>query len=248
MTKIIGFAGKKQSGKTTATKAIVSWSLLSLNVIQQASFGDNGELMVYTDDGEGILDVSEKTTQDWMKNTTVLGTDRKIADFVNIYYFADDLKQKVCMDILGLTYEQCYGTDEHKNSQTNYRWDQMPGNRGRNKGNMTAREIMQFVGTKIFRCIDSDVWVNSCIRRIAKESPDIAIIGDIRFPNEVLAVQDAGGKVIKLTRHVCDDNDESEIALDKFDKFDYVLDNSAMDIGQQNEATAEILKTWGYFE
>ncbi len=31
-----------------------------------------------------------------------------------IYNFADPLKQ-LCIDIFGLTYNQCYGTDEAKN-------------------------------------------------------------------------------------------------------------------------------------
>ena len=29
-----------------------------------------------------------------------------------IYSFADPLKQDICINILGLTYDQCYGSDE----------------------------------------------------------------------------------------------------------------------------------------
>jgi len=39
--------------------------------------------------------------------------------------FADNLKE-FCIDTLGLTYEQCYGTDEEKNTPTQYNWESAP--------------------------------------------------------------------------------------------------------------------------
>lgn len=39
--------------------------------------------------------------------------------------FADNLKG-FCINTLGLTYEQCYGTDEEKNTPTQYNWDSAP--------------------------------------------------------------------------------------------------------------------------
>ncbi len=39
--------------------------------------------------------------------------------------FADKLKE-FCMETLGLSYEQCYGTDEEKNQPTEYRWEEAP--------------------------------------------------------------------------------------------------------------------------
>ncbi|NMC62387.1 MAG: hypothetical protein GYA55_04395, partial [SAR324 cluster bacterium] len=43
---------------------------------------------------------------------------------VSVYQcsFADTLKD-FCIETLGLTYEQCYGTDEQKNSSTKYLWE-----------------------------------------------------------------------------------------------------------------------------
>ena len=43
-----------------------------------------------------------------------------------IYSFADALKEKVCIDVMGLSKEQCYGTDEQKNTLTGYRWENLP--------------------------------------------------------------------------------------------------------------------------
>lgn len=41
------------------------------------------------------------------------------------YSFADTLKE-FCIETLGLNNEQCYGTDEQKNSPTQYEWDNAP--------------------------------------------------------------------------------------------------------------------------
>ncbi len=41
---------------------------------------------------------------------------------VKEYSFADTLKE-FCIETLGLTREQCYGTDEQKNSPTEYKWE-----------------------------------------------------------------------------------------------------------------------------
>jgi hypothetical protein len=102
------------------------------------------------------------------------------------------------------------------------------------EGEMTAREFMQFFGTDIMRKIHKDVWANACINKITKEGSDLAIIADVRFPNEVEAVNKAGGKVLRLERNVHEDDHDSETALD-VDNYDHsnfwhVLDNREMTI------------------
>ena len=70
-------------------------------------------------------------------------------DQVKMYSFADMLKEKVCMDVMGLTYEQCYGTDEEKNSVTTYMWERLPreirhqNRRGENRA--PNGEICEFI-------------------------------------------------------------------------------------------------------
>ena len=112
---------------------------------------------------------------------------------------------------------------------------------------MTAREVMQYVGTDFFRRIYPQVWVESTIRKIEKESPELAIIVDCRFPNEVEGIQGAGGKVIRLTRNIFGDTDKhpSEVALDNFKGFDAYIDNQDMSISQQNESLYNVLAEWG---
>ena len=92
------------------------------------------------------------------------------------------------------------------------------------EGPMTAREFMQFLGTDIMRKIYGSVWVNSTIKKITREQSELAIIADVRFPNEAKAIENAGGVVVRLTRKVSDDNHDSEVALDEY-PFKHFIDN-----------------------
>jgi len=192
MTKIIAFAGRKQSGKTTCSEFVKS---------------------LYPNSN------------------------------VKIYNFADPLKQDICINILGLTQEQCYGEDEAKNEVTSIVWE------GKN---LTAREVMQFIGTDIFRKMKTDVWASATINKIIHESPDVAIIADCRFPNEVEAIKNAGGIVIKLTRNPFNSDHLSEIALDpKYynqNNFDIILTNHLLSLSHQNEVIYRFLKKKGLLQ
>jgi len=151
----------------------------------------------------------------------------QLEDQAVIYNFADPLKN-LCMDILGLSFEQCHGTDDQKNELVNCYKD---GNQ------MTARQVLQTVGTEFFRSIQNNVWADATIRRIQQDNPLVALIGDCRFPNEVEAVKKAGGTVIKLTRNLYNSDHASETALDpeNYDpsNFHLVVDNQNMTIEEQ---------------
>ena len=74
---------------------------------------------------------------------------------------------------------------------------------------MTAREVLQYVGTDVFRKMQHNVWADATVRLIEKENPTLALIADCRFPNEVEAIKNAGGIIIKLNRDTeSDDEDE----------------------------------------
>lgn len=182
MTKIIAFAGRKQSGKTTSSEFIS-------NIFE-----------------DGLLGKSR------------------------IYNFADPLKQDICINILGLTHDQCYGSDDKKNELVNCYWD--------NK-QLTAREVMQFVGTDVFRKMQNNVWADATINKIRMENLDLAIIADCRFPNEVEAIKNAGGLVIKLNRNPFNSDHSSETALDScnydYRHFDLIVSNEHLSIDEQNK-------------
>jgi hypothetical protein len=162
-------------------------------------------------------------------------------DSCKIYNFADSLKNDICINILGLTYDQCYGTDEEKNQLVDCYWE--------NK-QLTAREIMQLVGTDMFRKLKTNVWSETTIRKIKQDTQKISLIADCRFPNEVHAIKNAGGLVVKLTRNPYNSQHESEVALDenRFDakNFDLIIDNQNMTISQQNLLLLNFLKQKGF--
>lgn len=173
----------------------------------------------------------------WAKNGYIIDNSEDYTPF-NIYNFADPLK-KICIDILGLTEKQCYGTDENKNEIVNCKWPKT------NK-QMTAREVLQYVGTDVFREIQHNVWADATIRKIKRENFPLALIADCRFPNEVKSIKNAGGMVIKLHRNIYDSNHASETALDEkhydHNHFDLIIDNSNITEDEKNDIIFKFLK------
>jgi hypothetical protein len=179
---------------------------------------------------------SGKSTSGEYLQSLIYSIDPKID--VRTYSFADPLKKNICIDLLGLTNAQCYGTDEDKNSCTSLFWENMPGYTGQLTGLMTAREVMEYVGTKTFRRMKDKIWVEATLNTIQKDNPDFALLLDNRFPNEVDPILDIGGYVIRLTRNPFDSSAEPEVALDpeQYDwtKFSCIIDNRDISIEQKN--------------
>ena len=143
----------------------------------------------------------------------------------------------MAIDVLGLKEEWVFGTDKQKNTLTDIKWEDMPGSATK-KGRMTAREVLQVVGTDFFRSIYKNVWVDSCLRQIKDDDSELALISDVRFENEILAIQKAGGFVIGLKRNPSKKKDKhpSETAIEKcIDLCDATIDNQSLTIPQQNE-------------
>jgi len=194
--------------------------------------------------------------------------ETKLCYSCKVYSFADALKEKICMGVMGLTIEQCYGDDEQKNSLTQYKWENLPHQiRYDNKlgceyasngevcqnilptGFMTAREIMQVVGTDIFRkYFDDSIWVNATFKNIKKDRYDAALISDVRFPSEVKGVIEEGGNIIRLLRNICGtDEHSSETVLDNYDfsihgSRVYLIDNNKMTIKEQKQNAIKYVK------
>ncbi len=241
--KILGISGPKQSGKTTAVNFLHGYELHRNGVIERFEITEDGNLVVNTEytnadgvieKGFGELDIFRKDHQfiDYASNN--------IWPYVKSYGFADPLKT-ICMNLFGLTYEQCYGSEEEKNSNTKI---------SKPNGTLvfTARELMQYVGTNMFRILKPDVWTSYCLEQVLEEKSGLAIIGDCRFPNEVEAIRKAGGKVIRFLRCPHPDGHSSEVALDNYNEFDFVIDNSKMSVEEQNQEVLSTLIRWGWIE
>ena len=111
--------------------------------------------------------------------------------------FADALKE-ACRIIFGFSHDQLYGNLKEVVDKF---WGHTP------------REILQKVGTELFReklpevCenINNNIWVNSVLRKIINyHEKDPAktkfVITDVRFPNESKFIMDNGGYVFRVNR------------------------------------------------
>jgi hypothetical protein len=66
--------------------------------------------------------------------------------------------------------------------------------------NLTPRWVLQYWGTEVFRQgFHDDIWIASLENKLRKTTDDV-VISDCRFPNEIKAIKNAGGKVIRVTR------------------------------------------------
>ena len=66
--------------------------------------------------------------------------------------------------------------------------------------NLTPRLVLQKWGTEVARrSWHDDTWIASLENKLARAHNDI-VITDVRFPNEIRAVRDAGGIVIRVVR------------------------------------------------
>ena len=238
-TKIIAFSGKKQSGKNTCANFIYSKYLGNLKISKKININNDGQIIVSDIYGKteysGIFNPCETDTNDYL----ITKCFNAISPYIKLYSFADPLKKDICINILGLTHEQCYGTDDHKNQLVDCYWPSK-------NSKMTAREVMQYVGTDILRSIKQNVWTDAIIAKINRDQPQLAIITDCRFPNEVECIQNNNGVVVRLTRNIYDSDHISEKILDEenynWDQFDYILDNRNIDIYNQSLEVDKILK------
>jgi hypothetical protein len=103
--------------------------------------------------------------------------------------------------------------------------------------NMTAKDapLLQALGTEVGRRHDNDRWIRTTYWQIRDERPRIAVLADVRFPNEADFVKSMGGTLIKVTRldagtakpYITTDRDPnhpSEVALDGYTNWDYRLE------------------------
>lgn len=227
MAKIVGISGRKQSGKNTVANFINGTVLIDREMVMDFFINDDGQLAIKTvnstgEEGYGIFDVTRKD------NAFVEYAEKELWPYVKVYHFADYLKD-LSINLFGLNPQGVYGTDQQKNELTNIKWENMPFITKKG-GYMTNREFLEQFGTKVVRKIRTDAWVAATINKINYENSQLAIIPDVRFPNEVEAIKASGGIVIRLARDLHNSDVECETVLDKdnFDwsNFDAVIDNT----------------------
>lgn len=109
--------------------------------------------------------------------------------------------------------------------------------------------LLQMVGTDLYRRQDSNIWVRVLMDTIAEQQPEVAIITDVRFPNEADEIVARGGRLVKVERRNTDGslwvatdrdpNHPSEIALTNY-RFDATVSAQDGEWGCLREAGVEM--------
>lgn len=98
--------------------------------------------------------------------------------------FADILKD-ICGILFNFTYEQLYG--------------ELKETPDVNIFGFTPRQMMQYIGTEIFRKYDKNVWVN-CVSKLFETCSGKFVISDVRFQNELDMIKGYDGLIIRIIR------------------------------------------------
>jgi hypothetical protein len=87
------------------------------------------------------------------------------------------------------------------------------------KPDLTPRWILQYWGTEVCRkAFHDDIWIASLENKL-RNSQDNIVISDVRFPNEIKAIHNSGGKVIRIKRGPDPDWYEAALNANKGDRY-----------------------------
>jgi hypothetical protein len=81
--------------------------------------------------------------------------------------------------------------------------------------NLTPRWVLQQWGTEVCRAaFHDDIWIASLENKMRKTEDNI-VISDVRFPNEIKAIHNAGGLVIRIKRGPDPDWYDSAVSVNR---------------------------------
>lgn len=253
---LIGFVGTSEAGKTTLSNYLHGQVLSKLHnndgkpAISNYRLNEFGKLEIETDN---YLPEDDK----WETNFSELDVDNRSADFqmwargslwnfCKSFSLAHPLKQ-VCIQLLGLKYSQVHGTG--KKTETEYKWSDFSDLidvTGKDYSvKLTAREVMEYFGTKIMRSIDQDIYPKRLVEQLHKEHGHIGVITDIRRFNEAKILQEQGCILIRLTRG--NTANISEVDINDI-KPNYVIDNINLTQAESCQSFDNIINELGLFD
>lgn len=164
-----------------------------------------------------------------------------MANFENVerVAFADKLKDSAAA-ALRLTREELEDLKLH--GRLNIQWSVEREVEGRKKKvkdvrerEISGREYLQYYGTEAHREVfGDDFWIEQALDRTQTTEDGILVVTDMRFPNELAAVQERGGVTVKVLRPEAD----SQPILHASEQ---ILDDSGFDFFLNNDGSLETL-------
>lgn len=91
---------------------------------------------------------------------------------------------------------------------------------------ITNREVLQKIGESFRSSLGEDIWIKALMTDYQAKK-DNWIVTDVRYQNEADHIKNKGGILIRVNRDTHNnDNHKSEIDLDDYNKFDFIIDNN----------------------
>lgn len=236
---IYGFGYEKHSGKSTAARiwqALNIWNneLIDSNILDE--YEDDSEFVKYVLKNQHIAKYSDfeyKLFAEKLKQITCLLIGCSMDDLENTEFKETELGEKwwkyeVSRYYLGkkiiVTYHDFAYIQSNPNTKEII---ELQGNYLK-LIKLTPRLLMQLLGTDFGRnMVHPNLWVNSLMSDYACCDKNW-LVSDVRFPNEIEAIKERGGKIIKIERFSPNDKKElheSETALNNYNDWDYVVKN-----------------------
>jgi hypothetical protein len=97
---------------------------------------------------------------------------------------------------------------------------------------MTVKDapLLQRIGVDYRQVRGEDIWVRSVYAKMLQDRPRLAIITDVRFPNELAFVKALGGTAIRVTRFNADGTMFEDPSRDPNHVSEAALNNAVWDI------------------
>jgi hypothetical protein len=243
--RILAFSGKLGSGKTSCSNFINALAFTHLLQLTPYAFvSENGELVCQAEEDQlKVVNLKDRSPEakDWL--------DKFVHPFIRIYSTAEPLKD-FCVNFLGLDAKLVWGSQEDKNTPTHLLWENMPDKPKGKSGCMSVRDVLEFAGTNLFRKMDPDVHAKALKSTLLSSTTPYCLCDDIRFINEVEAIQSLGGHVVRLTRateEAVANTHSSNTSLDDFTGFDKVIDNQTLTMDETFGQLMTFLTEIGWF-
>ena len=130
---------------------------------------------------------------------------------IQIVHFADTLKETA--QVLFRIGEWETNTQEGKKTTINWI-------------GKTVRELLQGIGQGLRDAIDFDIWIKILFANT--EGWSNYIIADVRYPNEIKAIKERNGILLRIDREGAGaGNHSSETALDNYKEWDVHIENNS---------------------
>lgn len=110
-----------------------------------------------------------------------------------------------------------------------------------------VRQLMQIYGA-VMRAQNPSHWIDLCLDEIKANDAEFVVVDDLRFQNEAEALRDLGWTLVRVVRTDWPpflsegSTDVSEVDLDDFDEWDYVITAKEGDIGALWSAMDHIIE------